>query len=209
MLNENKKKVLIPVASVALTILLAFGVWFALRGEDTSGKQVVQFSMQTYSSLEELAVASDAVIIGTVKGAVGHEIDYGTADSSQIHGLGIPNVFYQVEVSEVLRGVVDKTIVVATLDPEVASFIESVTPWKTGERLLLFLAEQNAENAPGIKTYNHFYATISLDNGVFDVLDGDLVRPRMIGAFVQPTTGNSDETITFSLIEVKKEVITK
>ena len=37
------------------------------------------------------------------------------------------------------------------------------------------------EDAPGITAYDNYYVTVSLDNGVFDRLDGDLVTPRMVG----------------------------
>ena len=54
-----------------------------------------------------LSDASDAVVIGTVKGVVGSEIDYGTSNPSEIFGTGCWVLFYEVEVTKTLRGETD------------------------------------------------------------------------------------------------------
>ena len=209
MLIITRNRIVFPVICAALALLLAFCTWFAMNNETPSQRLIGSVDMPIYSSIEELLSAPDldAVVIGKVQGIAGHEVDYGGENPTDSDAIGIPNVFYNVEVTDVLYGATKKNIVVAMPDNEIIRFSNSVTGWKIGEQLLLFLSEQNPENAPGIKNFNHFYAPISLDNGVFDVLPGDLAKPRMPEAFLQSTTGNSDESVTFNLAEVREKVV--
>lgn len=204
MLTRLKIKVVLPMASIVASSLLAFGLWFTVLDSPTT-RQAATFDMPIYTCIDGLASASDVVLVVLVKGIVGHEVDYGTSDPSEIAGNGLPVVFYEVSVVENLRGETTSTIIVATPDPE-KLLCEDMAAFKSGDRLLLFLEDLTSEDAPGIKLFDHFYVTVSLDNGVFDVLPGDLVRPRMPEAFAQSIVDGSDESITFSLSDVNKEV---
>ncbi len=135
--------------------------------------------MEVYSSIEELSAASDLVILGTVEGVAAREVDYGTADPDEREGQGFPPVFYEVGVTETLRGKAEATVIVSAPDVDQVSMGEEATAVRSGQQVLLFLREQTTEDAPGITAYDHFYVTVSLDNGVFDCLDGDLVVPRI------------------------------
>jgi hypothetical protein len=140
--------------------------------------------MPIYSSVEELAVASDAEVVGTVKGIVAREVDYGTDNQDErAEGSGIPNVFYQVDVSEVLGGTAETSIVVASPDLTTLSVSSETTPLVAGQRVLLFVQEQTSNGAPGISSFDFFYVPVSLDNGVFDILPGGDIRPRLAEAF--------------------------
>ena len=149
--------------------------------------------MPVYSSIEELSAASDLVILGTVEGVVAREVDYGTASTEERHGQGIPTVFYEVAITETLLGEAGGTIILGGSDVDQVSMGEEATALRSGHQVLLFLLEQTTEDAPGIMAYEHFYVTVSLDNGVFDRMDGDLVAPRMPELF---------EEAEYSLTEV-------
>lgn len=201
----KRKGVMYPIIAAALASLIVVAVWFTISNQESS-RALVTIDMPSYSSVEELSAASDAVVIGTVKGVVGHEIDYGTTDpAAKRYSMGMPIVFYEVNVTDILKGETSKTIIVGTLDPD-KLLCESVTALRTNEQVLLFLAEQTPENAPGIKTYDHSYATVSHDNGVFDVLSGDLVQPRMPEVFVAPIAEGSLESPVYSLQEVRDRI---
>ena len=143
--------------------------------------------MEVYSSIEELSAASDLVILGTVEGVAAREVDYGTADPDEREGRGIPTVFYEVAVTETLRGKAEATVIVSAPDVDQVSMGEEATAVRSGQQVLLFLREQTTEDAPGITAYDHFYVTVSLDNGVFDRSGGDLVVPRMPELFNDAT----------------------
>ena len=134
--------------------------------------------MPVYSSIEQLSAASDLVVLGTVKGIVAREVDYGSEGPGEGQGQGQPIVFYEIEVNETLRGKAGATVVMAAPDVNEISTGGEATALRSGEQVLLFLVE---EDAPGITAYNDYYVTVSLDNGVFDRLDGDMVTPRMVG----------------------------
>ncbi len=198
------KKVLLPLVTAGLAVGLVIWLLLSATSESPPERTGSSFDMPIYSSLDELAAASDAQVVGTVKGTVAHEIDYGTADpAQQVDQAGIPVVFYEVAVSETLEGTTGDTVIVAAPDVEQLNFSSEITSLRAGERVLLFLREQTAEDAPGIDTYDFFYVPVSLDNGVFDVLPGDIVRPRMPDAFV-PTAAEVESVPTFTLDEVRQ-----
>lgn len=167
-------------------------------------KVVVSFDMPIYSSIQELFAAPplDAVVIGRVQGVVGREVDFGTANPIERVGKGIPTIFYKVDILSSIHGTTNGAIIVAMPDVEGATS-NDVTPWKAGDQLLLFLHAEDSGSAPGIKTYDHFFSTISLDNGVFDVLPGNLASPRMPEAFQRGMT--SQQPVTFNIDEIVKK----
>ncbi len=147
--------------------------------------------------MEELAAASDLVVVGTVQGVVAREVDYGTSGAGQQSGAGIPTVFYGVAVTETLRGETRSIVIVGAPDAD-DSAIEGATALMSGQQLLLFLKQHTREVAPGIKSYEVFFAPVSLSNGVFDVLeDGLVAHPRMPDAF---------EEASYRLTEVRAKV---
>ena len=186
----SRKRIVLPTIAAVFASLTVFIVWFALPDQDTSKGRFVSFQMQTYSSVEDLSNASDTVVIGTVKGIVGHEIN---------------EVYYEIDVTKRLKGETAETIIVAS--PDMAQAIcNEVTPLRAGEEVLLFLKERTEGYAPDLKLYEHFYVTVSLDNGVFDVLNNNTVQPRYAEAFVKP---NADGTLTsppYNLTEVCEKI---
>lgn len=170
--------VIVPLVAALLAAVTV--TWMLSRGDPNT--VTASFDFHVYTGLEELSAASDAVVIGRVGPVVGREIDFGTAEMDERVGDGVAVVFYEVEVLEVLLGNVADTIVVSGPDTEVITSLEA-TPLRSGERVVLFLAEQTTAEAPGITAFGFFYTPLSLDNGVFDVIAEDRISPRMPEAF--------------------------
>lgn len=193
---------------IAICVTLAFLLVFTLGStiqETPSKKTVIQLDIITYSSIAELSNVQglNAVVIGTVKGIAGHKIDYGTSNPIERTGKGIPSVLYEVNVTEVLLGVIDKNIIVSMIDTEAVIVPHYVTPFEIGQELLLFLKVKNIDNSSDIKSFANFYTPVSLDNGVFDILPDDLVSPRLESAF-NLSSDKSGEPITFTLDEIRE-----
>jgi hypothetical protein len=140
-----------------------------------------------------------------VKGVVGREVDHGDARLWERRGPGYPVVFYEVAVHETLRGETGESVVVGRFDPEqgVRSSIPT-SVLQPGQQIMLFLVEQTSEDAPGISLFDHFYAVVSSDNGMFDVVSDDRVRPRRPELFA--SMAGSREPMTFGLGEIRKKV---
>ena len=153
--------------------------------------------LQVFTSVEELAAVSDAVVVGTVQGVMAREVDYGIAKSDDQTAMGVPTIFYGVAVTETLRGDIRSIIIVGAPDPDDSS-LDGATALVSGQQVLLFLKMQTRENAPGVKSYETFFAPVSLSNGVFDVIDGGLVaEPRLADAF---------EEASYRLTEIRARV---
>ena len=154
-------------------------------------------NIQVYSTVEELAAASDLVVVGTVQGVVAREVDYGSAGTLERSAEGVPTVFYGVAVTETLRGETRSIVIVGAPDADDTS-IEGATALVSGQQLLLFLKQHTREVAPGVKSYEVFFAPVGLSNGVFDVIESGLVaEPRMHEAF---------EAESYRLTEVRAKV---
>ena len=151
--------------------------------------------MTVYSSIEQLSAASDLVIVGTVKEVVAREVDYGSEGIWEGQGQGLLVVFYEVEVNETLRGKAGTTVIMAAPDVDEISMGGQATALRSGQQVLLFLVRGDAL---GITAYDNYYVTVSLDNGVFDRLNGDLVTPRMVGTL---------EEAEYRLSEVRGKVM--
>lgn len=205
----RKKRIIYPVIAGVLASLIVAVVWFAIPGPAASPSQVATIDMPIYTSIEELTAASDTVVIGTVKGVAGRVVDYGKSDPAERFGMGVASVFYEVNVTDVLKGGTDSTIFVYTLDPEIICS-ESSSALRANERVLLFLGERKAENSPTIVSpCDKFYVIVSLDNGVFDVLPGGIVEPRMPEVFAKYSAdGVVVEAPVFNLEEVRAEIQT-
>ncbi len=176
--DEKYRSIMLPVVWAAIASLPVVAVWFAI-----SDRNPVQYSsasfLNSYESIEALAVASDLAVPGTVNGIVAREIDRGTRDPVEIaEGGGVPAVFYEVAVTETLQGDSADTIIVAGTDPGKTRMSLQETPLRRGQQVLLFLEELTSETAPGITVFNHFYIALNMDNGVFDLKDANTVAPR-------------------------------
>ena len=209
----SSKRIVLPIIAAVFASLVVVMMWFALPSQakqDTSKGIFTSFQILTFSSIEELSNASDAVVIGTVNGVVGHEINYG-ANPDEEYGIFkytihfLTEVYYEIDVTEILKGETAETIIVASPDMDQA-ICNEVTPLRDGEEVLLFLKERTKGEAPGLKLYEHFYWIVSLDNGVFDVVEGDAVQPRYAEAFVEPNEDGTFTTPTYNLSEVREKI---
>lgn len=184
----------VPVA-LYITIIISVIALFIWAFQPSDKIKVIKLTMPIYGSIEELSDAPnlDAIVVGTVKNIAGHDTN-----------KGIPLVFYTFEVSEVLFGNVDETIIISLIDTSSktkTSLNDYVTQFNEGEQLLLFLSERDSSGLSCGSPFYHFYTPVSYDNGVFDILDGDVAKPRLQSAFI--TIDGPDILVIFNLNEIK------
>jgi hypothetical protein len=197
MLTKTKKITFIAICAI-LTLLLVFTLGATIQ-ENNAPKESNSLDMLIYSSIGELRASPylDVVVSGTVKSVAGHDIN-----------KGIPLVFYEFEVSDVLFGNADETIIVSLIDTTTeikTSLDDCITQFTEGDQLLLFLGERDSSSLSCRSPFYHFYTPVSYDNGVFDILDRDVVKPRLQSAFKSPSS-ESGEPITFTLDEIREIV---
>ena len=201
--RRRRVRLLVAVVLAAVTVGVVASI-LMLRDNDP-GTRYASFSSLVYSSLEELVAASDVVVVGTVTGVAARGEDYGTTDPDELadyERAGVPPrpvVFYEIAVSETLKGLHTTPVFVEGFDPErlVAAEISTL---RAGERVLLFLKGRRLdEKAPALRftasslpTDVTAYITLGLDNGVFDISVSGAVRPRMPHRF---TTGTLPATL--------------
>ncbi len=185
---------------VALAAMVAAAAAVTLLRDDDTGVRHMAFSSLVYQSLDELATSSDLVVVGTVSGVAARAKDYRTADPNErtdYERAGItpiPIVFYEVAVSETLKGQHSDTVLIWRIDTEQVVIADGLTPLGSGQKVLLFLKGRSLEEAsprlqfPGTSSAldQTYYITLGLDNGVFDVSDSGTVESRMPERF---TTG--------------------
>ncbi len=162
------------VTVAVLASIVAATTWFLMGGGEEGGPILgATPDMPVYSSIEELSAESDLAVVGKIKRVSAREVDYGTSDlDERTDRIGIPTVFYEVEVVETILGrEPGDTIVVGTPDMDAISIRES-TALQPGQQVVLFLKRRTRVDAPGITSYDEFYVTVSMDNGVFDVPTG-------------------------------------
>ena len=179
MLLARNRYFISAIAGIAIAAcLITMGVYY--RSSLPFVPQVTSISERPYESIEDLTVTADVVVMGSVVGIAGRQIDYGTQDADLIaKGGGSPVVFYELSVSEILKGAAENTIFIAGTDlnaVRVAGNYE--TPLRRGEQVVLFLREHSSSNKPGITLYNKFYVPVGMNNGVFDLKNGNRVVPR-------------------------------
>ena len=183
----RKVRLVVAVVLAALTVGVVAAI-LVLRDDDP-GIRYASFSSPTYSSLEDLVAASDLVVVGTVTGVAARGEDYRTTDRDELadyERAGIPPlplVFYEIAVSETLKGQHTTPIFVRGYDTERLITAEA-SILRTGERVLLFLVGR--EIPPGLRftdsslpTDQTVYLALGHDNGVFDISDNGTVRPRI------------------------------
>lgn len=194
---------MLPVLGGALGLALALGWWFIVR-EPALSPVHISGSQPGYKSIESLSRAADAVVIGTVKRVAGREpyyTGYGSGD------IGIPSVFYEIEVNETLQGNPGDTIIVAQIDNAAADVIvsDSGSALNVGDRLALFLLHR-AGDEYGLKEFgdiDNLYVIVSDDNGMFDVSADEVATPRAPYMFRTP---GSPDTPTFTLDQIRAGV---
>lgn len=194
---------MLPALSGALGLVLALGWWFIVR-EPALGPIHISGSQPGYKSIESLSRAADVVVIGTVKRVAGREPYYTGSGSGDI---GIPSVFYEIEVNETLQGNPGDTIIVAQIDNAAADVIvsDAGSPLNVGERLALFLLHR-AGDEYGLKEFgdiDNLYVIVSDDNGTFDVSADEVATPRAPYMFRTP---GSPDTPTFTLDQIRAGV---
>lgn len=197
-MRKRRGIVVLLIAATLVSSLVAV-TWFVMREQECGPTVRASFSGPSYLSISALSDASDAVVVGTVRGIVACEINYGTEnffgklEVRLFGGLGIPFVFYEVEVTETLQGDVSSTIIVSKIDVARVTVSLSTTALEPGEQVLLFLVKQTHSR---IAPYDLFYATVGLDHGVFDVLADGRVAPRRPDRF----------TASYTLDEVRERI---
>ena len=184
-------------------MVLALGWWFVANELDT-GPIHISGSQPSYKSIESLSRAADVVVIGTVKRVAGREPYYTGSGSGDI---GIPSVFYEIEVNETLQGNPGDTIIVAQIDNAAADVIvsDAGSALNVGERLALFIAHR-AGDEYGLKEFgdiDNLYVIVSDDNGTFDVSADEVATPRAPYMFRTP---GSPDTPTFTLDQIRAGV---
>ena len=185
-------------------MVLALGWWFIVR-EPAPGTLIISGSQPGYNSIESLSRAADVVVIGTVKSVAGREPYYTGSGSGDI---GIPSVFYEIEVNETLQGNPGNTIIVAQIDNAATDVIvsDSGSALNVGERLVLFLLHR-AGDEYGLKEFgdiDNLYVIVSDDNGMFDVSSNEITTPR--APYLFRTPGGAD-TPTFTLDQIRAGVV--
>jgi hypothetical protein len=207
---REHKRIIYPIVAAVLASLLVTIVWFAIREDSPAITQGASFTLPLYSSFENLSNDSDAVVIGTVKSVTAREIESFETEYESIEksSMEILWAFYEIDVTETLRGKTSKTLIVAMPDAD-RLLCNEVSALRAGQHLLLFLFEQTSEDQPNLKSYDHWYVPVSFNNGVFDLLDGDMVKPRMPEAFLNTTANGSAVYPTYNLSEVLNKIQAK
>ena len=115
--------------------------WFLVR--DDAAEAPILYSLvdfETYSSIGDLSGVADLVIVGTVDGVAGRDLDYGTddAEEKQYH-TGIPVVYYEVSVDETLKGSADASSIIVVRTDGDRVYNDDSTPLNPGHSVVLFL----------------------------------------------------------------------
>ncbi len=203
-----KNKAVLPVIGGLLASALVIGWWFGIR-DSTPGVQERRASFPAYGSVEELSEAANVIVLGTVRGIAGHDLDRGIK-SDRVLGIfnygvtATPIVFYQFEVSSALKGQPrTNEIIVVRSDPKRVRN-HSETELKNGESLLLFLADRTTDpfDTRRFEKFPYLYVPLSLDSGVFDV-SGGFATPRLKGLFSGPDGPGAS---SFTIEEIRSSI---
>ena len=170
-------------ASAVLATATAMMIGGCSSGVDRSagsGRPVLDLSHPTYSSIQDLASASDVVVRGRIGPLVARVVDDG-GESQQGTPAGVPMAFYSFSVDQVLRGQVpSRKVTVGVIDLNAVRYEDS-TAIAAGAPVLLFLKLRPAAQHPYMTAVpGPFYVvTTSSDNGVLDV-SGNQVQARSL-----------------------------
>ena len=203
-MRGESRKIILPALGGALGVVLALGWWFIVR-EPAPVPLIISGIQPGYNSIESLSRAADVVVIGTVKSVAGREPYYTGSGSGDI---GIPSVFYEIEVNETLQGNPGDTIIVAQIDNAATDVIvsDSGSALNVGERLALFLLHR-AGDEYGLEEFgdiDNLYVIVSDDNGMIDVSSDEVATPRAPYLFRTP---GGNETPTFTLDQIRAGVV--
>lgn len=157
----------------------------------------------SFPSVLALTSQADAVVVGRVTGILSRERD-GGADQPESSGRGIPMVFYQFAVQEVIKGdVADRDISVGWIDLSLVT-TPDVSAIEKSPAVLLFLEHLTSVDAPGISTVTDFFVPLGADNGVFDV-SGDVAtaRSRIVQSLGANSAARAALPLSFTLAEIR------
>lgn len=143
---------------------------------------------EIYNSLEEIALGSDAVVVGSVKGEYG---SYPLFEPGVDTAPALTKILHLVEIREVIAaqpGFLDRLspgdeILVSYSD--LGGSVENITPLEEGESLALFLVAATFKS-PGLPDLEG-WEPLSSDSGIF-LVDGDGWSARTA---VGPMVGDS------------------
>lgn len=176
-------------------------------------------SYRYYDGFASLRSASELVAIVEIGDVQPGLIDHGAAVGVDHRRLGsysaadgVPTQIMEARVMQVLAGhLQEKSIVVVGLDHSALRVDEGDSALRTGDVVLLFLAEVRAEAAPGIDLPSQAFTVVSGDLGKYDVVADGVVQarsPATSGFTGASTEGGSHTDVlpVFSVIELSKQL---
>lgn len=167
--NMSRRELGIGISLVAASLLFA-----VVSMSQKSSLDRIDFVVEGYGSIEDLARGADLVIVGTVGPIVDEEDDRGgdpEVDAESGERIpGTPMAFAEVTVDIVVVGAhPGASIVVGFVDPGRAVSDQS-SPLVDGQHVLLYLENRDEKSAPGITVVDEHWVPMSGDNGVLDVV---------------------------------------
>ena len=184
-MNQNANSRMMRILLMAATLVIAVSTTSCADDD----RLLIHASGAEYSSVEDLTVAADVVVIATASDTARH-----------VSEGGVPVVYREFTVNEVLFDpsgfVKDDTIDVSLFDTD-----EVITDQQSeivrGQRLLLFLGQVSAEEVATIKPLTQVFAPLSSDNAIFDVSDSGTItaRSRAITGLWTGDTARSSSTV--------------
>jgi hypothetical protein len=171
---------------------------------DYLGKPAFAADYETYESIEEMAAASDAVVVATVEAEILKWEDRG-GDPEEIEGVpveGHPMALYEVTVTDSL-GEVDPGPSLVLARTDVSRVRGGPSALREGSEVLLFLELVTRDEAPGLpEGYDEVWVIIGGDGGIFDV-EEQSVHPRLGSTRL---TESGPSATSFTLDEVAQVV---
>ncbi len=180
------------LGAVLMAVALVAAV--ATASCESDDRQVFHVSGAEYSSVEELTLAADVVVVATANDTARHVVEG-----------GIPVVYREFAVDEVIfdsSGFVgEDTIDVSLFDTD-ELVVEQQSDIVEGQRLLLFLDQVSVEEVAAIKPLAQVFSPLSSDNAIFDVSDSGAITPRSraITKMRAADTARSDFTGTLDAV---------
>lgn len=136
-------------------------------------------SFPAFRDVASLAVASDAVVVGTIGEQGASFVDDGGVTAAPGVDAGIPMSTYVLNVDEVVSGPVSsKQITIGWLDSDVVTDDE-LSRLAPGQKVVVFLDRVQRTEAPGLpQDLPELWIPMAGDNGVFDLAANSQVTPR-------------------------------
>ncbi len=159
-------------ALASLATVTALMVGGCASGSDRSPgseKPLIELSHPTYTSIQDLASASDVVIRGRIGPLMARVVDDG-GEPQQGTPAGLPMAFYSFSVDHVLRGQVpSQKVLVGVIDLNAVRYEDSTAITADAPVLLFLKLRPAAQHRYMTAVPGPFYVvTTSSDNGVLD-----------------------------------------